>query len=159
MQEIDHRPEMAALLDVDLEQIPHVVERRRGLAQMTLLLDRRGFGIALDYDKTAQHGAILARHVLPDSIALMPAERNRAVLFRRRQQDAPAVFRHLDVIELGPALGIDRHRGAQINEQFLEAFRPHILPPVEIARVPAFERLQHAAILGEVNIVRRIFSR
>src|SRR4029079_10189883 len=32
--------------------------------------------------------------------------------------------------------------------------RPHVLPPVEIARVPALQRLQHAAVLGEVDVVR-----
>ena len=141
VQQIDHRPEVAALLDVDLEQVAHVVERRRGLAEMALLLDRGRLGVALDHDEAAQHGADLAGHVLPDRLALVRAERNFAVLLGRRQQDAPAVLRHLDVVELGPALRIDRHGGAQIHERFLKALRPHVVPPVEIAGVPAFERL------------------
>ena len=158
VQQIDHRPEMAALLDVDLEQVAHVVERRRGLAEMALLLDRRGLGVALDHDEAAQHGAIFARHVLPHRLADDARRTESCDPPRRRQQDAPAVFRHLDVVELGPALGIDRHRGAQIDEQFLEALRPHVLPPVEIAGMPAFERLQHAAVLGEVDVVRNFLA-
>jgi hypothetical protein len=31
---------MAALLDIDLEQVAQVIQRRRGLAEMALLLDR-----------------------------------------------------------------------------------------------------------------------
>src|SRR4029077_5951436 len=97
-------------------------------------------------------------HVLRDSLALMRAEWDFAIVLRRRQQDAPAVLRHLDVIELGPAFGIDRHRGPQIDQRFLEALGPHVLPPVEIARVPAFERPQSAAILGEVDVVWNLFA-
>ncbi len=154
LQEVDHRPEVAALLDVDLEHVAHVVERRRGLAEMALLLDRRRLGVALDDDQAAQHGAVFARHLLPGRLAEVAAERNLAALFLRRQQDAPAVFRHLHVVELGPALGIDRDRGAQIDQRLLEAFRPHVLPPVDVAGMPALERAQHGAILGEVDVVR-----
>jgi hypothetical protein len=84
----------------------------------------------------------------------MRAERHLAALFVRRKQDAPAVFGHLHIVELGPALRIDRHRGAQVHQRLLEALRPHVLPPVDVARVPAFERLEHAAVLGEVDVVR-----
>ena len=154
VQQVDHRPQMAAFLDIDLEQVAHVVERRRGLAEMALLLDRGGLGVALDHDEPAQHGAVFARHLLPGRLAEMAAERDLAVLLRRRQQDAPAVFRHPHIVELGPALGIDRDRGAQIDQRLLEALRPHVLPPVEIARVPAFQRAQDAAVLGEADIVR-----
>ena len=153
LQQVDHRPEVAALLDVDLEHVAHVVERRRGLAEMALLLDRRGLGVALDDDQTAQHGAVFAGHVLPDRIAKMLAEGNFPSLFLRREQDAPAVFRHLHVVELGPALRVDRDRRAQIDQRLLEADRPHALPPVDIARMPAFERAQDGAILGEADIV------
>ena len=70
---------MAALLDVDLEQIAHVVERRRGLAEVALLLDRRRLGIALDHDQPAEHGAVFAGHVLPDRLAQVIAERDLTV--------------------------------------------------------------------------------
>jgi len=37
---------MAAFLDIDLEQIAQIVERRAGLAEAALLLDRGGLGVA-----------------------------------------------------------------------------------------------------------------
>ena len=154
LQDINHGPEMAALFDVDLEDVAQVVERRRRLTEMALLLDRRGLGVALDHDQPAEHGAIFARHLLPCRLSQMPAESNLAALLLRGEQNAPAIFRHPHVVELGPALRIDRDRGAQIDERFLEPFRPHGLPPVDIAGVPAFERAQHRAILGEADIVR-----
>ena len=54
LQQIDHGPEMAAFLDIDLEQIAQVVERGRGLAEMALLLDGSRLGVALDHDQAAQ---------------------------------------------------------------------------------------------------------
>ena len=154
LQHVDHRPEVAAFLDIDLKDVAHVVERRRGLAEVALLLDRSRLGVALDDDETAQHGAIFARNVLPDRLAVMAAERNFAALLLRRQQNAPAVFGHLHVIELGPALRIDRDGGAQINQRVLETFRPHVHPPVDIAGVPALQRAQHLAVFGEIDVVR-----
>ena len=82
LQQIDHRPEMAAFLDIHLEQVAQVVERGRGGAEMALLLDRGGFGVALDDQQAAQHGAIFARHLLPGRLALVRAERDGAALDR-----------------------------------------------------------------------------
>jgi len=62
---------------------------------MALLLDRGRLGIALDDHQTAQHGAIFARHLLPGRLAEVAAAGNLAALFSRRQENAPAVFRHL----------------------------------------------------------------
>jgi hypothetical protein len=56
----------------------------------------------------------------------MLAERNLAIRLLRSKKNAPAVVRHLHIVELGPALGIDRDRGAQINERLLEAFGPMV---------------------------------
>src|SRR5262245_41943130 len=147
---------MAAFLDVDLEDVAQIVERGRSLAEVAMLLDRSGLGIALDHDQAAQHGAILARHVLPSRLTVMVAERNFAILLGGREQNAPAIIGHLYVVELGPALGIDRHRGAQIDERLLEAVRPHAHPPVNIAGMPALERTQHLAILDEIDVVRNL---
>src|ERR1700730_110837 len=144
---------MAAFLHVDLEQVAHVVERRCRLAQMALLLDRRRLSVALDHHETAQHGAILAGYILPDRLAEMATKRNGAVVLLWREQNAPAVFRHLHIVEFRPALGVHGHGCAQIDQRLLEAFGTHILPPVEIARVPTFERPQNATILREADIV------
>jgi hypothetical protein len=120
---------------------------------MALLFDRSRLGVALDHDQAAQHGAMLTRHVLPRGLAKTLAERHDAVLFLRREQDAPAVFGHAHVVELGPAARIDRIGGAQIDQRFLKTFRPHVVPPVDVAGVPALQRLEHAAVVGQTDIV------
>lgn len=153
LQEINHRPEMAAFLDIDLEQVAQVVERWRGLAEMALLFDRGRLGVALDHDQAAQRGAVFAGHFLPGRLAKVLAEGNDAVLFLRSKEDAPAIFRHLDVVELGPAARIDRIGGAQVNQRLLETFRSHVAPPVHIAGMPALQRLQHLAIFTEIHVV------
>src|SRR5262245_24132391 len=84
----------------------------------------------------------------------MPAERNFAALFLRRQQVAPAVLRHLEVIDLGPALGVDGDRGAQINERLLEASRPHGHPPADVPGMPRPGPRRTCPTLGEVDVVR-----
>src|SRR5215472_12208300 len=118
---------MAAFLHVDLEQVAHIVERRRRLTQMALLLDRSRLRIALDHHETAQHGSIFTRYVLPCRLAEMTAKRNSAVVLLRCQQNAPAIFRHPYIIELRPTLRGHRHRSAQIDERLLEPRRPHVL--------------------------------
>src|SRR5262245_36958419 len=145
---------MTAFLDVHLEQIAHVVERGRGLAEMTLLLHRSGLGVALDHDQAAQHGAILAGHFLPGVLALVHAEVDLAAFHLWGEQNAPAVIRHPHVVELGPALRVDAHRGAQINERLLEALRSHVVPPVKVAGVPFLQRALDPHVLPERNIVR-----
>src|SRR5690349_11758291 len=104
---------------------------------MALLLYRCRLGIALDDDEPPQHGAIFARHILPGWLAVMAAERDLAVFFLGREQNAPAVVRHPHVIEFGPAFWVNRHCGAQIDEGLLKSFRPHTHPPVDIAGMPA----------------------
>ena len=69
VQQVDHRPQVAALLDVDLEQVAQVVQRRTGVAEPVLLLDRSRLGVALGDDDAAELGAELARHLLPDRLA------------------------------------------------------------------------------------------
>jgi hypothetical protein len=69
VQQVDHRPQVAAFLDVDLEQVAQVVERRRGVAEQALLLDRRRLGVALGDDQAAQQVAELAGHLLPGRLA------------------------------------------------------------------------------------------
>ena len=62
---------MAALLDVDLEQVAQVVEARRREAQAALLLDGGRLGVALDDDQALQVGAVLAGDLLPRPFALV----------------------------------------------------------------------------------------
>ena len=104
VQQVDHRPEVAAFLDIDLVEVAQVVERGRGEPQAALLLDRRGLGIALDDDEAAQLRPVLARQLLPRGRALVDAEAHAPVGLGLGQEDAPAVVRHLDVIEVRPAV-------------------------------------------------------
>src|SRR6185312_6720981 len=56
--------------------------------------------------------------------------------------------------EFGPALRIDAYRGAQVDERLLEALRPHVLPPVDVAGMPLLQRALDAHVLAETDIVR-----
>ena len=76
VQQVHHRPQVPALLDVDLEQVAQVVQARRGGAEVALLLDRGGLGVALDDDQPPQVAAVLAGHLLPGGLALVLAERD-----------------------------------------------------------------------------------
>src|SRR5262249_49646572 len=66
---------------------------------------------------------------------------------------APAVFWHPDIIEFGPALGIDADRRAQIHKALLEADGSKVVPPVEIARVPFFESSQNLSVARQPHII------
>jgi hypothetical protein len=70
VQQIDHGPEVAALFDVDLEQVAQVVERGAGLAEQALLLDAGGLGVALGHDDAPQRVAVLAGHLLPGGLPM-----------------------------------------------------------------------------------------
>src|SRR5712691_13546381 len=118
-----------------------------------LLLDRRGLGVALGHDEPPERGAMLAGNVLPGRLALMVAERDRAIQLWLGQENAPAVLGHLQVAELGPALRVDADRGAQVDVPGLQALRPHVLPPVQELWLPFLERPQEAAVRGEVDVV------
>src|SRR5215471_17231922 len=119
---------------------------------MALLLDGRRLGIALDHNQAPQHGPVFAGHILPRRFTEMLSERNRPIVLTRREQNSPAVFGHLHVVEFRPALRVYRYGRAQIDQRFLETFWSHVMPPVEIAGVPAFKRPQDAAIFGEPDI-------
>src|SRR5271155_141237 len=144
---------MPPFLDVDLEKIAQVVERRAGAAEMPLLLDRRRLGVALRDDQTAQDAAMLARHFAPDRLALMLAERNFAIVLWVGEENAPSVVRHLDVAECRPALCVSRNCSPQINIAALETFRSHLAPPSQEAGLPCLERALQAAVIGETDVI------
>jgi hypothetical protein len=111
LQQVDHRPQMASLFDVYLEQIAKVVERRRGTSQMALLFDRGGFGVALRDDDAAQLLAVFAGHLLPGIQFGMIAEADFA-LELRREKNSPSIFRHPHVRVIRPSLGRRAYRRA-----------------------------------------------
>src|SRR5262249_46328938 len=133
LEQIYHCPQVPPFLDIDLEQVPHVVERRCSPAEMALLLDRGGRTVTLNDNQTAEHGTIFARHVLPNLVSLVPSERDLTIALTRGEENAPSIFRHPHVVEPCPPFGIDTHGRAQVNVRLLEAFRPHGHPPVEVS--------------------------
>jgi hypothetical protein len=96
---------------------------------------------------------MLAGHVLPRGLALVVTEVDPPVGLGLGEEDAPAVLRHLEVAELGPALGVDAGRGAEIHVLGLEAVGPHVLPPRQELRLPVLERALQAAVRREVDVV------
>ena len=65
---------MAAFFHIDLEEIAHVIKRRRCCAQMPLLLNRAWLCVALNDDEAAQARTMFARNVLPGLFALARAK-------------------------------------------------------------------------------------
>ena len=123
VQQVHHRPEVTSFFDVHLEQVAHVVEARRGVAEVALLLDRRRLGVALHDEQAAQLGAMLAGHVVPHRLALAVAERDAPIGLGVGEEDAPPVVGHPHVVEVRPALLADRDRGAQEHVVALGARR------------------------------------
>ena len=90
VQQVDHRPEVAALLDVHLEQVAQVVEARAVRAELALLLDAGRLGVALHDDQAAQLVAELARDFLPDRLALEVAEADAPIVASARPGRCPS---------------------------------------------------------------------
>ena len=154
VQHVDHRPEVTALFDVDLEQVAEIVQARAMRAERALLFDAGGLGIALDDDQPPQLVAEFPGDFLPDRLALEVAETNTAIVRGLGEEDAPPVFRQLDVIEVRPARGIDADRRAQIHlVAVLESRRPHLAPPIKVGRLPVLERAQQALVTREANVI------
>ncbi len=153
VQQVDHRPQVAAFLDVDLEEIPKVVLARAGQAEVALLLDRGRLGVALGDDDPAKIGAVLARHFLPRRLALVAAEVDLPARLRVVEEDAPAVVGHLHVVEVRPAAGLDADRRAQVHVEVVRAVRPHLLPPRQVVGLPVLERALQRLVLGEADVV------
>ena len=76
-----------------------------------------------------------------------------ALLHFRSQQNTPAVFGHFDIVELGPAFRVHRHRRAQIHHGFLKIPRDEPVPPVNIAGMPFFQGFQHLAVARQSDII------
>src|SRR5581483_11386971 len=154
VEQVHHRPEVPALLDVDLEEVAEVVERRAGPPEVALLLDRGRLGVALGHDEAAQRPPVLAGHLRPRGLAAVAPEADGAARLGLGQEDAPPVLRHAHVAEMGPPGGVDAHRGPELHVPGLEALRPHVGPPPEEAGLPLLEGAQEAAVAGEVDVVR-----
>ena len=154
MQQVDHRPQMAAFFDVHLEDVAQVVERRTRHAEHALLLDRRRLGVALGHNQPPEQRPEFAGHVRPRRLTEIRAEIHFPVGRRRDQKDAPAILGHLHVIELRPPFRLHADRGAQVDVVVVALGRPHVVPPAHVRRLPVLERTLKDAITAEINVVR-----
>src|ERR1700757_3883460 len=100
---------------------------------------------------------MLAGNLMPDWLSLVLAEPNRARWFGVGEKDAPAIFRHFDIAEGRPTLGVNGDRGSQINVGGLEAKRPEFPPPTKESRLPLLKRALQTPVAGEVNVIRNLF--
>ena len=100
VEQVHHRPEVAAFLDVDLQQVAQVVDARRGAPELALLLDGGRFRVALHDHEAPEVGAVLARHLLPHRLAVVIAEADRPIGHRVGEEDSPPVVGKLHVVEL-----------------------------------------------------------
>jgi len=115
VQYVHHRPKMPPFLDVDLEEIAQIVERRAGVAQPVLLFDGSGLGVALRDDEAAELRAEFAGHLLPHPLAEGVPEADRAIRDGIGQEDAPAVVGHLHRAVMRPALRVHADRRSQVH--------------------------------------------
>ncbi len=157
LEQVDHRPEVSAFLDIDLEKAPQVIEAGRGLAETALLLHRSRLGVPLHRDETPKHGAEFAGHLLPNRRSAIIATGDGAAGDRRREENPPAVLWHLHVVEAGPSTRLDRGSGAEIDLLGLEADRPSLPPPIKVVGKPSFKCALEPLVRRETDVVRNPF--
>jgi len=136
LEEIDHRPEVPALLHVYLEEITEIIHGWARVPEEALLLDARRLGVALGDDEAAKRIPMLARHLLPNRFPEIVAEADGAIFHGIREKNAPAVIRHFDVIEMRPAVRLHTNGRAKIDVVPLEPEGPHLFPPIDEAGLP-----------------------
>ena len=127
------------------------------MTELPLLFDRSRFGISLSDDDSAQRISKLAGHFLISWVPVVVAKTNLRVGLCRFEKDAPAIFRHLHVIEMRPAFRADIHRSAQPDIFFLKSFGSHVVPPTEKVRQPLFQSTLQTLVFGKIHVVRNAF--
>ena len=87
----------------------------------------------------------------------MIAEADLRVGLSGLEKDAPAIVRHLHVIEMSPAFAANIDCRPQPNVFLLKAFRAHVVPPRQKVRQPLLERSLKALVFGKIYVVRNAF--
>jgi hypothetical protein len=118
-----------------------------------LLFDAGRLGIALGHDDATQHSAQLTGNFIPGVLTVVIAESN-LVVFGWGQKDAPAIVGHPHVIVVSPTARLDADGSTQPDFAGLEAFRPHVFPPVQEVWLPAHQCSEQLAITAEIHVVR-----
>jgi hypothetical protein len=115
VQHVDHRPEVTAFLDVDLEQ-GCAGRRGSGNARRANAAVRRcGLGIALDDDQRRSWLRNSPGHFLPHRLALEIAEADARSCVGSARKMPQRYSGQSDVIEVRPSRRIDADGGAQID--------------------------------------------
>jgi len=158
MQQVDHGPQVAAFLDVHLENIPQVVHGWARSAEHALLLDGSGLRIALGDDDAAESGAVFAGDFLPGGLAFVNAEVHFALFIARLEKNSPAIVGHFHVAELRPAVGFDADGGAQIDFVVVAFVGAHVVPPAHVGGLPMFEGALKDAVAAQVDVIGNFFG-
>src|SRR5205085_10609578 len=95
--------------------------------------------------------------LLPCGLALVRAKIHLPLLVVRLQEDAPAILRHLYVIELRPAVRLDTDRRTQVNIIVAALGWPHVVPPAQKRRLPMLQGTLQDAVAPQVHIIWNFF--
>ncbi len=159
VQEVDHGPEMTPFLDVHLEQVAQIVEARAALAKPPLLFDAGRLGVPLGDNKAAELVAKLARNFLPDRIPHEIAETDPAIVDRVREEDAPAILGQFHVFEVRPSRWVDADGRPDVDlVVVLESLRTHVLPPLDVLRLPVLERALQPLVARQSDVIGNAFG-
>ena len=153
VQQVHHRPEVPALLDVHLEEVAEVVQARCGETEQALLLHGRRLGVALDDEEALQVGAVLAGHLLPRGGAHVLAKRDAPVGLTVGEEDPPPILLERDVPEVRPAVTVGADRRAQVDVPRDEV-GSEVAPPLHEAGLPRLERTLQSPVAAQVDVVR-----
>src|SRR5215813_6918534 len=94
------------------------------------------------------------RHLLPHRLPEIIPKPDSPVRSRLRQENSPAVLRHLHVIERRPTLRVHRNCSAQINFRRVEVARSQPMPPVQEFWLPMFQCPLQRSVRTQIHIVR-----
>ena len=149
VQQVDHRPQVAAFLDVDLEQVAQVVHA-------TARSGPRWRCCSTDAGSVSPCVTMMRRRLARCSPgtscqAFSPLWSPKWILrfgVAGVEEDAPAVVAHLHVVELRPALRVDADRGAQVDVVVGRALGADVVPPVDEVRLPLLERALQRAVVA-----------
>src|SRR6185436_9216496 len=154
MQQVHHRPEMTALLDVHLKEIAEVVQAGTALTEPPLLLDTGRLRITLGDDQPSQLIPEFPGYVLPDRTPHQIAKPNAAIVDGIGEKDAPSIFRQPDVLEMWPAFRIDADGRPHVHlVMVLESLRAHVAPPLQVLGLPVLERALEPLVAREVDVI------
>src|SRR5262249_60733890 len=101
---------------------------------------------------------IFTGDILPRRLTLVRAEIDFTLRITRLEKYAPAVFGHLHVAELGPAVRLDANGGTQIDVVGAAFTGSHVEPPAQKSGLPGFQSALQHAVAAQVHVVGNFFG-